>query len=72
LSERFGFPLNQQSLSDVVDKMQRNGDRNGIANVIIGQFYRTGDGRKQSYEEAAKHFAIAAEKGNAEGMYNLV
>ena len=42
------------------------------ADVVRGHKYFHGDvGIKQDYEQAAKYFAKAASKGNAEGMYNL-
>ena len=42
------------------------------ADVVRGHKYFNGDiGIKQDYEQAAKYFAKAASKGNAEGMYNL-
>ena len=42
------------------------------ADVVRGHKYFHGDiGIKQDYEQAAKYFAKAASKGNAEGIYNL-
>jgi TPR repeat protein len=67
-----GMEFNPSKVSELLSMMQADGDPQGFGDVLMGHQYARGDGRKQNYEEAAKYFSIAASKGNAEGMYNLV
>jgi TPR repeat protein len=72
LSIRNGGQVNTATITKMIEMFQKDNDSMGMAAVLQGHQYYRGDGKPQSYEEAAKYYSIAATKGNVEGMYNLV
>lgn len=55
-----------RSAEDMIKKQWYNGY------TAIGHMYRDRYGKPQDYAEAAKHYSLAAAKGDAEGMFGLV
>lgn len=70
-AERTGNPQVKLSvIYDLAEKLVKEGNSEGYK--LLGDMYRDGEGKPQSYEEAIKYYSKASSMGSIDAVYNMV